>query len=120
MDIGGGPGAVAKAACLESRRSRDRAPLWPSSLKNNRNISSPVTLNDSILWGASVAEKKLACSDSDRQGSNFESCVWRAVLSHSFHHPQELLLVQFSRYVHKGGLNHHSFHFINGWIYKIN
>ena len=41
---------------------------------------------------------------SDRQGSNFESCVWRTVSSQSSHHPQEVLLAQFSLYVHKGGL----------------
>ena len=31
-------------------------------------------------------------------------------LSHSFQHPQEVLLVQFSLYVHKGNLKAHSFH----------
>ena len=31
--------------------------------------------------------------------------------SHSSHHPEEVLLVQFSLYVHKGGLKPHSFHF---------
>ena len=51
------------------------------------------------------------CSASDRQGSNFESCVWRTVSSHSSHHPQEVLLAQFSLYVHKGGLKPDSFHF---------
>ena len=45
-------------------------------------------------------------------GSNFESCVWRAVSSQSSHHPQEVLLAQFSLYVHKGGLKPDSFHFI--------
>ena len=30
------------------------------------------------------------------QALNFESCVWRAVSSHSSHHPQEVLLAQFS------------------------
>ena len=45
--------------------------------------------------------REVACSASDRQGSNFESCVWRAVSSH---HPQEVLLAQFSIYVHKSGL----------------
>ena len=49
---------------------------------------------------------------SDRQGSNFESCVWRTVSSQSSHHPQEVLLAQFSLYVHKGGLKPDSFHFI--------
>ena len=48
----------------------------------------------------------------DRQGSNFESCVWRTVSSQSSHHPQEVLLAQFSLYVHKGGLKPDSFHFI--------
>ena len=33
---GGGHGAVVKAACLESRRSRVRAQLWPSSFKENK------------------------------------------------------------------------------------
>ena len=47
-----------------------------------------------------------------RQGSNFESCVWRAVSSQSSHHPQEVLLAQFSLYVHKGGLKPDSFHFL--------
>ena len=50
-------------------------------------------------------------SASDRQGSNFESCVWRTVSSQSSHHPQEVLLAQFSLYVHKGGLKPDSFHF---------
>ena len=53
---------------------------------------------------------------SDRQGSNFESCVWRTVSSQSSHHPQEVLLAQFSLYVHKGGLKPNSFHFCTCWI----
>ena len=43
--------------------------------------------------------------------SNFESYVWRTVSSQSSHHPQEVLLAQFSLYVHKGGLKPDSFHF---------
>ena len=70
-----------------------------------QNVSSPLTRNDSILWGTSVTEE--ACPASDRRGPIFESCVWRAVSSH---HPREVLLVQFSLYVHKGGLTPHSFH----------
>ena len=50
---------------------------------------------------------------SDRQGANFESCVWRTVSSHSCHDPQEVLLAQFSLYVHKVGLKPDSFHFIS-------
>ena len=59
----------------------------------------------------SLRDREVACSASDRQGSNFESCVWRTVSSQSSHHPQELLLAQFSLYVHKGGLKPDSFHF---------
>ena len=59
----------------------------------------------------SLRDREVTCSVSDRQGSNFESCVWRTVSSQSSHHPQEALLAQFSLYVHKGGLKPDSFHF---------
>ena len=58
----------------------------------------------------SLRDREVACSASDRQGSNFESCVWRTVSSQSSHHHQEVLLAQFSLYVHKGGLKPDSFH----------
>ena len=61
----------------------------------------------------SLRDREVACSASDRQGSNFESCVWKKVSSHSSHHPQEVLLAQFSLYVHKGGLKPDSFHFFH-------
>ena len=57
----------------------------------------------------SLRDREVACSASDRQGSNFESCVWRTVSSH---YPQEVLLAQFSLYVHKGGIKPDSFHII--------
>ena len=57
----------------------------------------------------SLRDREVACSASDRHGSNFESCVWRTVSSQSSHHPQEVLLAQFSLYVHKGGLKPDSF-----------
>ena len=41
-------------------------------------------------------DQEVACSASDRQGSYFESCVWRTVSSHSSHHSQEVFLAQFS------------------------
>ena len=59
----------------------------------------------------SLGDLEVVCSASDRQGSNFESCVWRTVSSHSSHLPQEVLLAQFSLYVHKWGLEPYSFHF---------
>ena len=61
----------------------------------------------------SLRVREVACSASDRQGSNFEFCVWRTVSSQSSHHPQDVLLAQFSLYVHKGGLKPDSFHFIS-------
>ena len=68
------------------------------------------------MWKVSIVgslrDREVACSASDRQGSNFESCVWRTVSSQSSHHPQEVLLAQFSLYVHKGGLKPDSFHFL--------
>ena len=59
----------------------------------------------------SLRDREVACSASDRQGSNFESCVWKTVLSQSSQHPQEVLLAQFSLYVHKDGLKPDSFHY---------
>ena len=50
----------------------------------------------------SLRDREVACSASDRQGSTFESCVWRTVPSESSHHPQEVLLALFSLYAHKG------------------
>ena len=61
----------------------------------------------------SLRDREVACSASVRQGSNLESCVWRTVSSQSSHHPQEVLLAQFSLYVHKGGLKPESFHFMS-------
>ena len=56
----------------------------------------------------SLRDREVACSASNLQGFNFESCVWRAVSSH---HPQEVLPTQFSLYVHKRSLKPDSFHF---------
>ena len=75
----GGPGAVVKAVSLENQKSRLPFALWHSSFKETKCFFS--LTQDSILWGAS-----------DRQGSNFKFCVWRAVSSH---HPQKVLLAQF-------------------------
>ena len=52
----------------------------------------------------SLRDREVACSASDLQGLNLEFFVWRAVSSHSSHHPQEVILAQFSLYVHKRGL----------------
>ena len=87
--------------------------------KNKKNVSVKVSIVGSLR------DREVACSASDRQGSNFESCVWRTVSSQSSHHPQEVLLAQFSLYVHKGGLKPDSFHFLSfnlvlfQWKYKF-
>ena len=67
----------------------------------------------------SLRDREVACSASDHQGSNFESCVWRTVSSQSSHHPQEVLLAQFSLYVHKGGLKPDSFYFKAMWYHFL-
>ena len=64
----------------------------------------------------SLRDREVACSTSDRQGSYFESCVWRTVSSQSSHHPQEVLLTQFSIYVHKSGLKPDSLHFYTCYV----
>ena len=61
----------------------------------------------------SFRDREVACSASDCQGSNFESCVWRTVSSQSSHHRQDVLRAQFSLYVHEGGLKPDSFHFLS-------
>ena len=63
--------------------------------KNVKIVSSPLTSKDSILWRAYVTE--------------------RVVSSHSYHHPHEVLLAQFSRYVAK---NPSHFFFI-GTVYQV-
>ena len=54
-----------------------------------------------VYFGGAHRDREVACSVSDLQGLNFESCFLRAVSSH---YPQEVLLAQFSLYVHKSGL----------------
>ena len=84
-----------------------RFPVSAVSKKQNMLLPHP-RVKVSIV--GSLRDREVACSPSDRQGSNFESCVERTVSSQSSHHPQEVLLAQFSLYVHKGGLKPDSFH----------
>ena len=75
------------------------------------------TLESGVRFPISAVWKKQKCFFPihvwNRQVSNFESFVWRTVSSHSTHHPQKVPLAHFSLYVHKGGLNPDSFHFIS-------
>ena len=77
-------------------------------LKETKMFLSHPRVKVSIV--GSLRDREVACSASDRQGSNFESCVWRTVSSQTSHHPQEVFLAQFSLYLHKGGLKPDSFH----------
>ena len=104
---GGGPRVVVSTAAFHAK-------VWGSvpghgRLKETKMFLPHPRVKVSIV--GSLSDREVACSASDRQGSNFESCVWRTVSSQSSHHSQEVLLAQFSLYVHKGGLKPDSFHF---------
>ena len=71
-----------------------------------------------VSIAGSLRDREVAYSASDRQDSNFESCVWRTVSSQSSHHPQEVLLTQFSLYVHKSGLKPDSVHLFSYFYSK--
>ena len=103
---GGGPRVVVSTAAFHAR-VRGSVPGL-GGLKETKLFLPHPRVKVSIA--GSLRDREVACSASDRQGSNFESCVWRTVSSQSSHHPQEVLLAQFSLYVHKGGLKPDSFH----------
>ena len=105
--MGGGPRVVVSTAAFHAR-VRGSVPGL-GGLKETKMFLPHLRVKLGIV--GSLRDRGVACSASDRQGSNFESCVWRTVSSHSSHHPQEVLLAQFSLYVHKGGLKPDLFHF---------
>ena len=107
--VGGGPRVVVSTAAFHAS-VRGSVPGL-GGLKETKLFLPHPRVKVSIV--GSLRDREVACSASDRQGSNFESCVWRTVSSQSSHHPQEVLLAQFSLYVHKGGLKPDSFHFIS-------
>ena len=102
---GGGPRVVVSTAAFHAR-ARGSVPGL-GGLKETKMFLPHPRVKVGIV--GSLRDQEVACSASDRQGSNFESCVWRTVSSN---YPQEVLLAQFSLYVHKGGLKPDSFHFI--------
>ena len=109
VKTGGGPRVVVSTAAFHAR-VRGSVPGL-GGLKETKMFLPHPRVKVSIV--GSLRDREVACSASDRQGSNFESCVWRTVLSQSSHHPQEVLLAQFSLYVHKRGLKPDSFHFLH-------
>ena len=108
IKLGGGPGVVVSTTAFHAR-VRGSVPGL-GGLKETKMFLPHPRVKVSNGW--SLRDRELACSTSDRQGSNFDSCVWRTVSSQSSHQPQEVLLAQFSLYVHKVGLKPDSFHFI--------
>ena len=104
---GGGPRVVVSTAALHAR-VRGSVPGLGGFERNKMFLPRP-RVKLSIV--GSLRDRDVACSASDRQGSNFESCVWRIVSSNSYHHPQDVVLAQFSLYVHKSGLKPDLFNF---------
>ena len=95
--LGGGPGVVVSTAAFHAR-VRGSVPGL-GGLKETKMFLPHPRVKLSIV--GSLRDQEVACSASDLQGSNFESCVWRTVSSHSSHHPQEVILAQLSLYVHR-------------------
>ena len=104
---GGGPRVVVSTAAFHARVQGS----FPGLKETKMFLPQPLVKLSRPIVG-SLYDREVACSTSHRQGSNFESCVWRAVSSHSSHHPQEVLPALFSLCVHKSGIKPDSFHFI--------
>ena len=103
--LGGGPRVVVSTAAFHAR-VRGSVPGL-GGLKETKMFLPHPRVKVNIV--GNLRDREVACLASDRQGSNFESCAWRTVSSQSSHHPQEVLLAQFSLYVHKGGPIHFIF-----------
>ena len=95
--VGGGPRVVVSTAAFHAR-IRGSVPGL-GGLKETKLFLPHPRVKLSIV--GSLCDREVACSASDRQCSNFESCVWGTVSSQLSHHPQEVLLAQFSLYVHR-------------------
>ena len=71
IKLGGSPRVVVSTAAFHAR-------VWGS-------VPGRPRVKVNIV--GSLHDQEVVCSASDRQGSNFESCVWRTVSSQSSHHP---------------------------------
>ena len=76
-DLGGGPRVVVSTAAFHAR-VRGSVPGL-GGLKETKMFLPHPRVKVSIV--GSLRDREVACSASDRQGSNFESCVWRTVSS---------------------------------------
>ena len=84
--VGGGPRVVVSTAAFYARVRGSVPDL--GGLKETKMFLPHPRVKVSIV--GSLRDREVACSAADRQGSNFESCVWRTVSSQSSHHPQEV------------------------------
>ena len=85
--MGGGPRVVVSTVAFHAR-VRGSVPGLGGLKETKKRVEASIV--------GSLRDREVACSASNRQGSNFESCVWRTVSSQSSHHPQEILLAQLS------------------------
>ena len=76
-NVGGGPRVVVSTAAFHAR-VRGSVPGL-GGLKETKLFLPHPRVKVSIV--GSLRDREVACSASDRQGSNFESCVWRTVSS---------------------------------------
>ena len=104
---GGGPRVVVINTAFHAR-ARGSFPSL-GSLKETQMFLPHPLIKLSIV--GSLRHREVACLASELQSLDFKSCVWRTISSHLSHHAQEVLLAQFSLYVHKSGLKPDSFHF---------
>ena len=109
------PRVVVSTAAIHAR-ARGSFPGLGSLKETQMSLPHPLVKLSIVR---SLREREVACSASDPQGLNFESCVWRAVSSHASHHPQVVILGQFSLYVHKSGLKPDPFHFFSTASYSL-
>ena len=104
----GSPSCHLQGGALAAFHARVRVSFPDCGGLRETKMFIPHPLLKHIITG-SLRDGEVACSASDLQGLNFESCVWRAV-SYSSHHLQKVLLAQFSLYVHKSSLKPDSSH----------
>ena len=81
--MGGDPRVVVSTAAFHAR-VRGSVPGL-GGLKEKKMFLPHPRVKVSIV--GSLRDRAVACSTSDRQGSNLESCVWRTVSSQSSQHP---------------------------------
>ena len=87
---GGGPRVVVSTAAFHAFHARVRGSVpGLGGLKETKMFLPHPRVKVSIV--GNLRDREVACSASDRQRSNFESCVWRTVSSQSSHHPQFIL-----------------------------